>query len=206
MRILDLFSGNKCVSSIFEEKGFEVITVDYVEKLNPSICIDILKWDYTIYTPNYFDVIWASPDCTSWSLASGGRHRTKISEGIEPKTEVGRIGELLVHKTLEIIKYFNPAIWFIENPRGLLRHFPVMKTLPFENLVYYGNYNYPMIKATNIWSNKELWKETQPKLDDSCFMTLSSGRKINGYFSREKKKRSLIPRKLIERLMQYVGI
>jgi site-specific DNA-cytosine methylase len=206
MRILDLFSGNKCVSSIFQEKGYEVITLDYIEKLQPTICIDILKWDYTIYPPNYFDVIWASPDCTSWSLASGGLHRKKISEGLEPKTEVGRIGELLVKKTIEIIKYFNPPVWFIENPRGLLRHYPIMKELPFENIVYYGNHNYPMVKPTNIWSNKELWKEKQPKLDDSYFTTLSNGRKINGYFSSQKKNRSLIPRQLIDKLIEYLEL
>ena len=30
---------------------------------------DILNWDYKMYEPEYFDLIWASPLCTEYSIA-----------------------------------------------------------------------------------------------------------------------------------------
>jgi site-specific DNA-cytosine methylase len=196
MKLLELFSGNKSISKIFKEKNkeCEVTSLDIDSKLNPDICIDILNWDYKIYKPEYFDVIWASPDCRSWSVAGYGRHR-KLPDLI-PKTEIAKIGEKLIYKTLEIIDYFKPKYYFIENPRGLLRHFTPMKTLPYCHLVYYGNYNYPMLKPTNIWSNIFLWEnEKTPKLE---FKRDNNGN--NKYFSINKSNRSLIPSNLVEKI------
>jgi site-specific DNA-cytosine methylase len=196
MKILELFSGNKSVSKIFKQKDntIEILSLDIEQKLNPDICIDILNWNYTVYPVGYFDVIWASPDCRSWSIAGYGRHR-KLPD-LLPKTPTAIIGEQLIYKTLEIIEYFKPKVWFIENPRGLLRHFPPMKTLPFCHLVYYGNYDYPMYKPTNIWSNIHLWPDEKRN-------TIEIDRDAQGnnkYFQTQKKNRSLIPSKLVEKI------
>ena len=75
MRSLELFCGSKSFSKIFEKNKYETITIDIDNKHNPTICKDILEWDYKIYPPKYFDVIWASPDCRSWSIATH-KHRT----------------------------------------------------------------------------------------------------------------------------------
>jgi len=201
MKLLELFSGNKSISKVFnkEFEGLDVLSLDIEQKLNPDVCIDILKWDYKIYPEGHFDIIWASPDCRSWSIAGYGRHRQLPD--LKPKTDTAVLGELLINKTLEIINYFKPKIWFIENPRGLLRHFPPMKNLPFCHLVYYGNYNYPMVKATNIWSNKFLWdNEKKPILD------VKKDKKSNTiYFSNNKNKRSLIPSKLVEKIAHKIN-
>jgi site-specific DNA-cytosine methylase len=200
MKILELFSGNKSISKVFKQKdpSWEVVSLDFVESLNPDICIDILQWDYKIYPEGHFDVIWASPDCRSWSVAGHGQHRKLPT--LAPLTETAVIGEQLVHKTLEIINYFRPKIWFIENPRGLMRHFPPMKALPNCHLVYYSNYEYPMSKPTNIWSNIRLWDdEIDPKIE---FPKNKWGHNI--YFSSQKKNRSLIPSKLVERIYNHI--
>jgi len=200
MKLLELFSGNKSISKVFKEKNnqVEVISLDIEQKLNPDVCINILEWDYKIYPPNHFDVIWASPDCRSWSVAGHGRHRQLPN--LEPKTNTAIIGEQLIYKTLEIINYFTPTYWFIENPRGLLRHFPPMKALPHCHLVYYSNYEYPMSKPTNIWSNIRLWDdETDPKTE---FPKNKWGHNV--YFSSNKKNRSLIPSKLVEKIYNKI--
>jgi len=200
MKLLELFSGNKSVSKIFKQKfnDIDVVSLDIEQKLNPDICIDILTWDYKIYPEHHFNIIWASPDCRSWSIAGHGQHRQLPD--LAPKTETAVIGEQLIHKTIEIINYFKPQYWFIENPRGLLRHFQPMKNLPFCHLVYYSNYNYPMHKPTNIWSNLTLWGDE--KKPDIEFEKDKNGNTF--YCSLQKKNRSLIPSKLIERIITFI--
>jgi site-specific DNA-cytosine methylase len=202
MKLLELFSGNKSVSKIFKQKNnqMEVISLDIEQKLKPDVCIDILEWDYKIYPEGHFEIIWASPDCRSWSVAGYGRHRQLPD--LAPKTETAVLGERLIHKTLEIINYFKPKYWFIENPRGLLRHFPPMKTLPHCHLVYYGNYNYPMLKPTNIWSNLPLWgSEKAPIMEIE-----RDEHGNNKYFQTQKKKRSLIPSGLVEKIYNFIPL
>jgi hypothetical protein len=177
--------------------------------------LDILEWDYTVYPEGYFDVIWASPDCTSWSKAAGGKHRLKSD--MTPKTETARIGELLILKTIEIINYFKPKIWFIENPQGLLQYYPPMENMGHKHLVYYGNYNNPdgsqycMMKPTNIWSNIELWKctETKPIMgEDTYEMRVHSydgkERRFYKQYQRGSKERSVIPHTLVEKIYNHI--
>ena len=91
--ILELFSGTKSVGKVAEELGYHVISLDLK---NADINADILNWDYTGVDVGYFDVIWASPPCTEYSIAKtvGFRH-------IEHANRI-------VSRTLEIIAYFQP--------------------------------------------------------------------------------------------------
>ena len=67
MRLLELFSGTKSVSKAIEHLYDEIISVDILNKNNPTYCCDILLWDYKQYPPGYFDAIWASPPCTAFA-------------------------------------------------------------------------------------------------------------------------------------------
>lgn len=211
-KMLELFSGMKCIGSVFEERGYEVTSLDYVKKLNPTICVDILTWDYkSQFKPGDFDIIWASPDCTSWSIASGGVHRRRSD--MTPKTERGKLGERLVWKTLEIIAYFNPTVWFIENPRGLLRHFPPMVKLAknhHRTTVFYGAYEWDMYKPTDIWSNISMWESEKPPImpEHTYTIVVRNGKKRRIYnrYNKGFQKMSEIPPKLIERIYNLSGI
>ena len=58
MRLLELFSGTHSVGTVARELGYDVISLDlYGAEINT----DILVWDYTIYPPGHFDIVWASP-------------------------------------------------------------------------------------------------------------------------------------------------
>jgi site-specific DNA-cytosine methylase len=137
-KILELFSGTKSVGKVAEELGFDVVSLDL---RNADINCDILHWDYTIFPPGTFDVIWASPPCTEYSRA-----KTVGVRNIEHANQI-------VLKTLEIISYLNPTYWVIENPQtGLLKHQYFMNDLPY-NDVDYCKYGMPYRKRTRLWNN-----------------------------------------------------
>lgn len=214
-RLLELFCGTKSVGKIFEQDGYEVVSLDYNPEFDATHTADLLTWDYKQYSPDYFNVIWASPDCTTWSLASGGQYRTKVDiYGVKnEKYEKSVIGNNLVLRVIEILKYFKNTSWFIENPRGLMQHFPplidfITETNSSKTLVYYGNYNdwgYP--KATNIWSNLKLWNnESKPIFSDDAFEMRyhPHDKRMKRYYKKFRtanaRDRSKIPPDLIARL------
>ena len=151
MRLLELFSGTGSIGKVFSANGWDVLSLDINPKSNATITVNILEWNYRELVSHLgqqpFDCIWASPCCTHYSVA-----RTKASI---PRDLVG--ADELVLKVLEIIQYFQPRTWFVENPQtGLLKSRSFMADLPFTDLDYccYSDYGYR--KRTRIWNNAGL--------------------------------------------------
>ena len=120
MRVLELFSGTHSIGKVCSERGYEVISLDLQDA---DINIDILEWDYTIYPVGYFDIIWASPPCATFSnlcVGNIGRRLKSINMEIFTREIMierqENIGLPILNKTKEIINYFQPEIFFIENP------------------------------------------------------------------------------------------
>ena len=101
MKLLELSSGTGSVGTVAKDMGWDVVSLDLK---GADINCDILQWKYKKYPVKYYDMIWASPRCIEYSIAKTVGTR-KIDEA-----------NAIVLKALEIIKYFNPRIWFIENP------------------------------------------------------------------------------------------
>ena len=121
MRILEIFAGTKSFSRECEHAGWSVTTVDNRKQFEPTICEDVLTWDYTTHPP--VDVFWAGIPCTLYSNASFNR-----------KPEEANI---LALKTLEILKHFqklNPnLIYGLENPfSSLLKRQTFMQDIPYK--------------------------------------------------------------------------
>ena len=136
MKLLELFSGTGSVGRVAREFGFSVISVDLK---NANINEDILQWDYKQFDRNDFTIIWASPPCTEYSRAK--------------TTGVRKIdyANSIVKKTIEIIDYFQPRVFFIENPQtGLLKEQDFMTDFDYYD-VDYCKYGFEYRKRTRIW-------------------------------------------------------
>jgi hypothetical protein len=149
--MIELFSGSKRMASAFEAKGFRTITIDNQADLTPDIVTDILALKASDITKERPSVIWASPPCTTFSIASFGHH---WAENYTPKTEECRIALKLVAHVLTLIRDLDPEYFFIENPMGMMRKLPAMQ--PYEKyrkLTTFCQYGEPRMKPTDIWTN-----------------------------------------------------
>ena len=133
--------GTKSVGRLFEEYAFAVVSLDKDPKFEQTICEDILEWDHTCYPPGYFDVVWSSPECTQYSIA---RSNAKTPRDLP-------YADSIVLRALEIIRYFNPRVWFLENPASsLLKTRLNMHLIPCVT-VSYCRYVAGYQKHTTMW-------------------------------------------------------
>jgi len=123
MRLLEVFCGTKSVGKIFEKNDWEVISIDIEEKWKPTICIDVLEWDYKTFDKNYFNHIHFSPPCIymsqqqqTWYGRYKGKGNNKYLFTKELHIELLKESDKLLHKINEIIDYFDNITFTIENP------------------------------------------------------------------------------------------
>jgi site-specific DNA-cytosine methylase len=144
MRLLELFSGTGSIGKTFAQMGWEVVSLDSDVKTDATIKEDILTWDHTVYPPGHFDAIWASPCCTQYSCARRG---AKTPRNLP-------LADALVIRSQELINYFNPRVWFIENPQtGMLKNRLFMINIPFCDVDYCCYCNWGYKKRTRLWNN-----------------------------------------------------
>ena len=168
-RVLELFSGTGSIGKCCKELGWESISVDLESKFNPTHLCDIMDFNYKQYSPDYFDIVWASPPCTEYSHLQNtflGRNKKGIIFTKEIWEDNMKEADKIVLKTLEIINYFKSEYYFIENPQtGKMKDREIMKDIPFYDVDYckYSLWGYK--KRTRIWTNKENWTALTCKND-----------------------------------------
>lgn len=160
MKVLELFSGTGSVGKCCKELGYETLSVDIDGRAD--ITMSILEWDYKKYPKDEFDILWASPPCATFSILQnsnvGKMRKGEIFTKERLVSDMETIGDPLVKKALEIIEYFNPELWFLENPNtGRLKDREYMKHLPYYVIDYCMYCNWGYRKRTRIWTNKEGW-------------------------------------------------
>tara|TARA_R100000900_G_C3343703_1_gene165648 strand:- start:1323 stop:2120 length:798 start_codon:yes stop_codon:yes gene_type:complete len=160
IKVLELFSGTGSVGKCCKKLDWDVVSVDLLLPADHEV--DILEFDYKQYPKNEFDIVWASPPCTYYSNLQNCWLGRKKKDGIVVTRDVleqrRRESDKLIEKTLEIIDYFQPELWFMENPAtGCLRNRDVVKGLDFYDVSYcmYSDWGYE--KKTRIWTNKKDW-------------------------------------------------
>jgi hypothetical protein len=159
LNMFELFKGTGSIGKVAKRMGFNVVSLDFDPIYTPDIETDILKWDYKKWAEdNKFipDYIWSSPPCNTYSTLAY-RLKERDTKTAEPKSARAKEGTAILHKTLEIIKYFqskNPKMLYtIENPRGMMRHDKEIKKLPNRETTLYCLYGDFKRKPTDFWSN-----------------------------------------------------
>lgn len=122
MKVLELFSGTRSVSRAFEKRGHKTFAIDYDRQFlaNAHCDVETLTAEQVIEWFGRPDVIWASPDCTTYSVAALGKHRRKNKETgeLEPQTPYAQKCDRVNRHVIALVRELNPKLFFIENPRG----------------------------------------------------------------------------------------
>jgi site-specific DNA-cytosine methylase len=180
MRVLELFSGTHSVGKVCKEKGWEVISLDLK---GADINKNILEWDYTIYPVGHFDVIWASPPCDTFSNLRKswlGRklkcHNGAVCTHELLQKDIDEIGLPILRKTEEIIDYFKPKHYFIENPQtAKTKEYMMHKPHYDVDYCMYSDFGYK--KRTRIWTNLQ---DFEPKTCNGNCSNMENGiHKVN---------------------------
>ena len=157
MKLLELFSGTHSIGKVAKELNIEVISLD--RDLPADIQEDIMTWNYKIYPEGHFDIITASPVCLWWSVCRQswiGRkmkaHGDKIITKKILQEDIDKYGKPMVDKVREIINYFKPKYYWIENPQtGKMKEY--ITDIPYYDVDYcmYSDWGYK--KRTRFWTN-----------------------------------------------------
>ena len=206
MKVLELFAGTRSIGKAFEEKGHEVFSVEWDKSFEN---IDLYKDIYELQAKEILDkfgkpdVIWASPDCSSYSIAAISHHRKREENGnLAPVSEYAKFCDRVNQHTLNLIMTLSPKYWFIENPRGGMRKMDFMHGLP-RYTVTYCQYGDTRMKPTDIWTNHpDPNFKPMCKNGDPCHERAPRGSRTGTQGLKSSKERSVIPVELCRHIVK----
>ena len=200
MKVLELFAGTRSIGKAFEAAGHEVFSVEWDKKFeNIDLYADILTVTAADILEQFGrpDVIWASPDCTTFSIAAISHHRRKYAKFCDKVDQ----------HVLELIRELDPKFYFIENPRGGLRKMTWMQGLPRYTVTYCQyELDKPVserrMKPTDIWTNHPAPNfRAMCGNGSKCHEPAPRGSKTGTQGLKGSKERSVIPRMLCEHIV-----
>jgi site-specific DNA-cytosine methylase len=207
VKVLELFAGKRSIGRAFEAHGHEVFSVEWDKSFED---IDLYADISTVTTEEILqkfgrpDVIWASPDCTTFSIAAISHHRRKNPEtgNLDPVSEYAQFCDRVDQHVLQLIRELKPKYWFIENPRGGMRKMSWMQGLP-RHTVTYCQYGDTRMKPTDIWTNHPN-PQFKPmcKNGDPCHVSAPRGAKTGTQGLKGSKERSGIPAELCQHIVE----
>ena len=157
MKVLELFAGTRSIGRAFEARGHEVYSVEWNKDFeNIDLYEDISKVTAQQILDAFGkpDVIWASPDCTTYSIAAISHHRkkNKVTGNLDAVSDYAKFCDKTNKHVLDLIHELSPKWFFIENPRGGLRKMNFMQGIP-KYTVTYCQYGDTRMKPTDIFTN-----------------------------------------------------
>lgn len=217
-RVLELFSGTHSIGHACSKRGYEVVSVDWDLPAKSSqydytskhhIKTDILKWDYkSAFKPGHFDLITMSPTCTWWSLLrlcnigrtlQSGRWKGQVFTREMADQDIIDLGIPMVMKCLEILDYFKPKHFWIENPQTGRMKYVLDKLLPYVDLDY-CKFGFNYRKSTRFWTNIKV-KPIKCRYDCKASIPFTRRHIISVDSGTSKHERYRIPEELINYLL-----
>lgn len=205
MKVLELFAGTRSIGKAYEEKGHEVYSIDLDrqhENIDWYADLGLVTAEDIFTRFGRPDVIWASPDCRTYSIAAISHHRTKEASGnLAPTSDYAALSDRVNKNVLKLIKDLNPKYWFIENPRGGMRKMDFMQELPIYTVTY-CQYGDTRMKPTDLWTNhadpkfKPMCKNGMP-----CHTAAPRGSKTGTQGLKNSILRSIIPPELCKHIV-----
>ncbi|HBI51736.1 MAG TPA: DNA methyltransferase [Ruminococcaceae bacterium] len=206
LKVLELFAGTRSIGRAFERRGHDVFSVEWNKDFkNISLYKDIseLTAQEIIDSFGRPDIIWASPDCTTFSIAAISHHRRKNEEtgNLDPVSDYAKFCDKVDTHVLDLIRELKPKYWFIENPRGGMRKMTWMQGL-LRYTVTYCQYGDNRMKPTDIWTNHPDPKFMPPCHNgDPCHEAAPRGSKTGTQGLKGSVQRSMIPDRLCEHIV-----
>jgi len=205
MRTLELFCGTKSFTKVAKKYVGLTITSDIDKSFEPDICASVFDLNFS---KNEFDIIWASPPCETFSIASVSHHWNKDRT---PKGDKAKNGLKILEKTISIIKEVKPKYWFIENPRGMMRKIidERLKGLDYKReTVCYCRYGDTRMKPTDIWTNCFEWKPVNKMCHNGNpdHKSAPRGSRTGTQGLKDYKTRSIIPPLLFEDIFNSIEL
>ena len=212
MKVLELFAGTRSIGKAFEARGHEVFSVEWDEDFaDIDLYADINKLNYKDILQKFGrpDVIWASPDCSTFSIAAISHHRRQNPEtwNLDPVSEYAKFCDEVDQHVLRLMLALSPKYWFIENPRGGMRKMSWMRGLPRYTVTYCQyELDKPVserrMKPTDIWTNHpDPQFKPMCKNGDPCHARAPRGAKTGTQGLKGSKERSVIPTMLCEHIV-----
>lgn len=207
IKVLELFSGCGILSQSFRNNNHETFEIDLADDVNPDWRVDILNVSAQdiIDRFGYPDVIWASPLCTTHSIASISKHRTRLDNGLlVAKSDKAKEHDKVLIHTLNLIKELNPKYYFIENPRGGMRKSEIMQEWNEKGMytITYGQYGDDRMKPTDLWSNHPNPNfKPMCKNGDPCHTPAPRGSRTGTQGLKNNRERSKLPKLLCEHIV-----
>ena len=149
------------------------------------------------------DIIWASPDCTTYSIAGISHHRRKEETGnLKPVSDYAKFSDETNKHVLKLINELNPNYFFIENPRGGLRKMDFMQDFN-RYTVTYCQYGDNRMKPTDIFTNHpDPNFKPMCKNGDPCHVSAPRGSATGTQGIKGTVDRSRIPEELCDYIVK----
>ena len=203
MLIFDFFAGTGSATQAFYDAGHTVVKIELDEQFAADER-DILSIsaDYLITKYGQPDFVWASPPCTTFSVASCGTYWT--SDG-KPKNEKAIAGLKMIEHTIALIRQLKPTKGFIiENPRGMLRKQSMMDFM-HRRTVTYCTYGETRMKPTDLWGAVDGWTaRPHCKNGDTCHEAAPRGSKTGTQGIKGSRQRSMVPIELSREILNAI--
>ena len=201
--IFDFFAGTGSATQAFHDAGHTVIKIELDEYFEAHER-DILALDAACLIKKYGqpDFIWASPPCTTFSVASCGTYWTPDGK---PKNEKAIAGLKMIEHTIALIRQLKPIKGFIiENPRGMLRKQSMMDFMD-RRTVTYCTYGETRMKPTDLWGAVDGWTaRPHCKNGDTCHEAAPRGSKTGTQGIKSSRQRSMVPIELSREILNAI--